>query len=120
MKTNQSELSKEISKLGIKITSKYLGEGSEKTDRPYKYWSYDNWLCTLEFEGRKESFSYKTGLGHRKNNKPQNPDVADVVYSIVSDWDAGSMPFEEFCDNFGYDNDSIKALNTYLAMPSMV
>ncbi len=36
-----------------------------------------------------------------------------VLHSLLMDMDAGAESFQDFCDNFGYDNDSIKALNTY-------
>jgi hypothetical protein len=75
----------------------------------------DKWVCTLHFGDRKESFEYGTGSGLRKNNTPVKPVAADVVYSVLSDYSAGEESFEDFCSNFGYDNDSIKALNTYIA-----
>jgi hypothetical protein len=42
------------------------------------------------------------------------PTQASVLYCLLSDADCGNYTFDEFCDNLGYDNDSRKALETYL------
>lgn len=73
---------------------------------------------------------YKCGLGHSKkvnfhsnsdywSNKerkylvPVKPKNSDIMYSLLLDSDAGNYSFQDFCDNFGYSSDSIKALNIY-------
>jgi len=43
----------------------------------------------------------------------RKPTESDVLECLKSDCEAGSMSFDDFCDNFGYDNDSIKALDIY-------
>jgi hypothetical protein len=43
------------------------------------------------------------------------PSVGDVVYSYLSESEACTTTFDDWCNNFGEDNDSLKALNTYLA-----
>lgn len=45
--------------------------------------------------------------------KPVAPSAAGVLYSLLSDAEAGDMSFSEWCGEFGCDNDSIKALNIY-------
>lgn len=87
-----------------------------------------------------ESFEYSTGLGWyveewnkktgKRNSKPANskytangfnggwielPTESDILECLYSDSEAGKMSFNEFCSEFGYDNDSIKALDTYRA-----
>jgi len=42
-------------------------------------------------------------------------DVLNAFYCFVSDAVAGSGDFETFCDEYGYNNDSIKALKTFRA-----
>ncbi len=44
-----------------------------------------------------------------------SPTAASVLYSLLLDSDCGHELFEDFCDNFGYDQDSIKALEIYKA-----
>lgn len=43
------------------------------------------------------------------------PTAASVLHSLFLDASAGAETFEDFCSNFGYDTDSRKALDTYLA-----
>lgn len=83
-----------------------------------------------------ESFKYFTGLGWfipeynkrtgKRNAKPVNskhvfggwvklPTETDVLECLYSDSEAGKLSFNDFCDEFGYDKDSIKALDTYRA-----
>lgn len=47
--------------------------------------------------------------------KPVNPTAADVLYCLLSDAEACDMSFSDWCDTFGADSDSIKALSTYQA-----
>jgi hypothetical protein len=48
--------------------------------------------------------------------KYNRPDPAGFLYCMISDMDCGEYSsFQDFCDNLGYDNDSIKALETYQA-----
>lgn len=82
----------------------------------------DNWFRFRASIGEFE-FNYFTGLGHARNEKavkhfnaepiPKTPSESDFLECLYSDADAGSMTFSEFCDNFGYSNDSISALNIY-------
>jgi hypothetical protein len=83
-------------------------------------------------------FEYKTGIGHATpkskrygegwNPKPKDkatlsidnewvhiPTIDSVLECLFSDYDAGTYSFNEFCGNFGYDSDSLKALDTYRA-----
>lgn len=43
------------------------------------------------------------------------PKIDDIMECLFSDADAGSMSFKEFCDNFGYSDDSLLALDVYRA-----
>ena len=47
-------------------------------------------------------------------SKPKVINIDDVLHSLILDSQCGSETFSDFCDNFGYDNDSIKHLNIYL------
>jgi len=116
----------------------YTGENNQDD------WKYDGWKITITGPNKKkQTFDYKTGLGHRelsaidkqrcKTYKYQvgsiayknyirtaswviyKPCEADVLYCLLSDTDAGMCTFSEFCNEFGYDSDSIKAFKTYQA-----
>jgi hypothetical protein len=41
------------------------------------------------------------------------PHAADVLYSLILDSSAAKQSFNSWCDDYGYDTDSRKALNTY-------
>lgn len=43
------------------------------------------------------------------------PTQASVLYCLLSDAQCGDDTFDDFCSNLGYDTDSRKALETYLA-----
>jgi hypothetical protein len=43
------------------------------------------------------------------------PKAAGVLYSLLSDMSCGADTFEDFCANLGYDEDSRKAHDIYLA-----
>lgn len=82
---------------------------------------------------------YHMGIGHRKATqdipehvkkfpntvdaarwkgvyvKPVEPNAADVLYSLLSEGDALNCNFNDWCEELGYDKDSIKALETYEA-----
>lgn len=47
-----------------------------------------------------------------KIGKPKKPTIKDVLYSMMMN-DISNMNFNDFCNEFGYDNDSIKALEIY-------
>lgn len=49
-----------------------------------------------------------------KKSSHMGPSVADVVHSCLSDSRACTTTFDDWCSDFGCNNDSLKALNTYL------
>jgi hypothetical protein len=70
-------------------------------------------------------FDYFTGLGHRtpskhlselgliRTGKPVVPHVAGLIASLILDSCAATQAFSSWCDAFGYDTDSRKALAAY-------
>ena len=65
--------------------------------------------CKITYQNQFCTFNYWMGSAHTKA-----PNKKDVLYSFIMD-DVSYMDFEEFCSNFGYDTDSIKALKTFEA-----
>ena len=58
--------------------------------------------------------TYYTGTGLRtKAGRLQRPKIADVLCSLFSDAAAADQNFSDWCADFGYSDDSIKALNIY-------
>ena len=53
------------------------------------------------------------GVG--REDYPKRPTNADIMHSLLLDADAADQAFNEWCDNYGYDNDSMKAFKMYQA-----
>lgn len=51
----------------------------------------------------------------KEKGKIVGPSVADVLSCLLSDAGAMETTFDDWCSNFGSNNDSLAALNTYLA-----
>ena len=77
-------------------------------------WDCDYFVCTFKHKGIVETFDYHMGLGLRKNNKPVLPKSVDVLHSLFMDCTQGE-DFQDWCSNFAFDPDSIKALKAYEA-----
>lgn len=105
--------------LPVKID--YVGEVPSKWGDIEKQNLVDQWRVTLSSKAGSHSFDYFTGLGLRTKpnswgqRKPKKPKIADVLYSLIFDASAADDNFHDWCANFGYSDDSIKAMNTYKA-----
>ena len=111
----------DLERLPVRIT--YVGE-TAKDDWGRKGQTVDQWRVTITSEYGFWSTDYFTGLGLRSKTpkhkpwlttKPVKPKVAGVLYSLLMGASAADENFHDWCANYGYDDDSIKALNTYKA-----
>lgn len=87
---------------GVRLTSTY---GSRLDYNTLDDWqkSATPYTCTLRYQGRQMTFDYFMGRAHEKE-----PTVHDCLDCLLSDAQAGSQPFDDFCSEFGYDQDSRK------------
>lgn len=69
----------------------------------------DGWTCTLTYQGRRMTTGFWMGMAHNG----AEPDLRGVLDCLCSDAEAGEMSFEEFCGEFGYDEDSRTAERTW-------
>ena len=107
--------------LPVKI--QYVAEVPSKWDESSpRTVAVDQWRVTLSSKDGFHSFDYFTGLGLRRKPraswdtpKPKKPKVADVLHSLILDASAADENFHDWCANYGYSDDSIKAMNTYKA-----
>lgn len=122
-----------LEKAGIKFAINPAGAGLMRDN-----WKCDGWILQITNKSNTECFNYYTGIGRRvvskvdkvwimseykgsvnlkhmlaKYAKPVIPEVCGIIHSIIDDTEALHSSFSDWCDNFGYDNDSIKALNIY-------
>jgi hypothetical protein len=77
------------------------------SDEEVKKWSdkHDKYICIIEYQDKAMETEYFSS---------DWPNYKDILYSMVLDADAGNhKTFNDFCDEYGYDNDSIKALKTF-------
>lgn len=98
----------------LPITIDYVCE-TQRGDR-----KCDQWRITFKHPGGFWSTDYFTGLGHRAKPRsqyspaqPVKPEVAGVMHCLLMDAEAIDLSFKDWCDTFGYSDDSLKALDTY-------
>ena len=107
-------------------------------------WEHDAFTVSLASASNNFSTSYMTGTGHRTTHRSRKakmalsralypdthiktasktandmiahiPAQASILSSLILDAQAGDMLFNDWCDDYGYDSDSISAFDTYQA-----
>lgn len=103
------------------VKIEYVGEVPSKWDESTPR-TVDQWRVILSSKAGVHFFDYFTGLGLRTKPRqswatptPKKPKVADVLHSLILDASAADENFHDWCANYGYSDDSIKAMNTYNA-----
>ena len=83
---------------GIKMVAKF-GEAKKSRD-----WANNNWRVTLtrKVDGKRKRFS----VDYFGGSAVKSIEAEYVITSVISDCLAGDQSFEEFCNEFGYDEDS--------------
>ena len=71
----------------------------------------DHWECTLTHQGKGYSFYFSKGFGH----KGAAPTMEEILDCFKSDLAYSDLDFDEFCEDLGYNNDSIKDKKIYKA-----
>lgn len=122
---NKTELSIEQWMIENNICISITGGYPTKRDN----WECDQWQVSIWRNWIKSrvvtsdfaiaEFQYFTGIGHRSKAdrfnppKAQTPHIAGIVYSLIMDAMGANQSFSDWCDCFGYSDDSIQALNIY-------
>ena len=118
----------------LPITVTYVGEIVSPWDDKQAR-TVDQWQVKITSKSGFWTTAYYTGTGLRKarkgqknpypprsiaaeawnrdNLKPVKPSNADILHSLTVDAAAADENFSDWCANYGYSDDSIKALNTY-------
>lgn len=117
----------------LPVVISYMGKVDDKE------WPHFLWNVAVDYKSGFWSFPYKCGLGHiekkrgampmpnppykkgtiayseweSRNMRPEKPKVSDVMYSILQDIDAASMSFNDWCSDYGLNNDSMKDFKVY-------
>ena len=75
----------------------------------------NKWQVKLIYFDKEYVTNYFMGSGLVDHlGKPKEPTIKDVLYSMIV-VDVNGIDFYEFCEEYGYDNDSIKASEIYKA-----
>lgn len=128
-----------LTALGVIFSAKYVCETTRDG------WACDEWRVKLvkraESGGKMAELAtaYYTGTGHRasktpmpqsvkinprslhaeqwfaQNVRPMAPTAASVLYSLILDAASAEQNFLDWCDEYGYDSDSRKALGMHEA-----
>lgn len=93
------------------VSAVFIGDKAAK-------WSNDNW-----YNSRVTVYNRKTGKrtafdfwGSLMNPELRTRyDLLNAFYCFIGDAVSGNQSFSDFCGEFGYDEDSIKARETWLA-----
>lgn len=111
-----------LARAAVTFAVRYVGE-TVRDDN----WKCDAWRVGFTKGRANYGTDYFTGLGLRKPQrfpehhalyvpgKPQTPRAADVLHSLLLDAEAINASFSDWCSDFGADDDSIAAFNTYRA-----
>ena len=112
---------------GVKFEAVYFGKSMKDN------WQCDNWMVFFSKGKEKQGFEFNTGIGHREllksfrsygnsdfdnrrkeaAKRPVFPNAASILHSLVLDSSAIDTSFTYWASEYGYDEDSIKALNIY-------
>ena len=100
---------------GGRITSEYsTGTGHRVALRQYGCRERFKTVMSKQYKQDKENL-ITVNKRIEACSKPVAPNLDDILYSLVMDSSAIDETFEDWCADFGYDEDSIKANETYRA-----
>ena len=102
----EKKINEILKRNGIKVNIIYIGRSTCNWDKENLH---DYYKVTLTRGNKTMTFNYFASIINTEEHK--KPSTYDVVSCL--EW-YEIYDFEDFCLNFGYDTDSIKALNTYL------
>ena len=109
-----------LKKVKIKLGDRnfYLSQGKaegfkheNKKDYVYRTRVY------IEYNGHKTSFLFHGSINDYQNQKAyyKEDQFPFLLYCFISDSHSGDLEFHDFCENFGYDMDSLNAYKIHKA-----
>ena len=90
----------------IKLTYTYIGYDTDSNMA-----KMNTYKCKLTYNNKSMNFNYSIVISLTKNDIT----IDNCLYSLLLDADSIDYTFNEFCDNFGYNHDSMKANKIYKA-----
>lgn len=102
----QQQANEFATKNGIKLKINFSKYGKHFADDKESRYIFN---CTLSRNRKKYTFNFGQSIATGN----EAPTMYDLLTCLEKYENAN---FEDFCSNYGYDNDSIKALKTYKAV----
>ena len=101
---------------GFKVTAKYQDtiRGFPNDSRDDMH--HNKFRVTITRDGIRRSFSYYGSFHDYQEGRIElgKIELGNTLYCFLSDAQSGEMSFEEFCGDFGYDEDSRSAYKIWL------
>ncbi len=110
MKNYQAQATNILNKMAVKFSTSFIGYGLFFDDDKQ---SRDTFRVTFKRASSRFSIKFGQSINDSTGNGSKAPTQYDVL-ACIQKYDVGS--FEDFCGEFGYDEDSRKALKTYKAV----
>ena len=108
--TDTKPLEELCAELGITATAKELDAfNSEGGLTKFPEWAKQGWTVSLKYKGKRAQFRYYGG------GASKTPTASDLVWAVATDSTALNESFKDWCDELGYDTDSVKARSIYKA-----
>ena len=103
--TETKPLAELCAELGITASVKEL-DGDLNT---FPDWAKQGWSVVLKYNKKRAQFRFYGG------GKANTPTASDLVFAVSIDSTALNEDFNDWCGDFGYTTDSVKAISTYKA-----
>jgi hypothetical protein len=108
--TDTKPLSELCAELGITASVRELdtfnGEGGLTK---FPDWAKQGWSIVLKYKGKRAQFRFYGG------GASKTPTASDLVWAVATDSTALTESFSDWCGEFDYSTDSVKARSTYKA-----
>jgi hypothetical protein len=70
-----------------------------------------HWKVTLKHDGRQMTLTFSKGSDH----KGVPPSAEEALECLKREWVGGGYDFTDWCEELGYETDSLKAIKIYRA-----
>lgn len=99
----------------VKMSSRLVDGDYQFSVDESKFNHHYRFEIRMSYNGERCYFRYATSYMDWRNGKEQldESDYMNALNCVLSDSYAAQNTFEDFCSEFGYSTDSIKALGTY-------
>ena len=92
----------------IKMSYKFLGKTTPAT---WGNTQVNSYKVTIKYNSNQFAIDYHMGLGLNLSDIT----VEQIIYSALLDSSCTQYDFNEFCNEFGYDNNRVRGLKIYKA-----